>query len=142
MPDCPCLASPRATPTLLMAQDPMSAPQGHQPLPQQCHSRAGLQLLTALPSHGPQQSWHTSGLVFPAGAQPEPSLIPRDVPNAQGYCSPWCHQAALPCWGCPQCHPLPCHPGAVPSVPSCPAVQGLSPMSPACRATPVSSHGP
>lgn len=34
------------------AQDPMSAPQGHQPLPQQCCSNPGLQLPPALPSQG------------------------------------------------------------------------------------------
>lgn len=64
--------------------EPHVSPWGHQPLPQQCHSNVGLQLLTALPSHGPRPAWHSPGLVFPDGAQPEPGLVPRDMPDAQG----------------------------------------------------------
>lgn len=72
--DRPC-PLPRAPCTLPMVQTPMSAPSGHQLLPPSDCSRAGLQMLTALPC----SAVPTSGLV---PAWPHPVPVPREVPDA------------------------------------------------------------
>lgn len=77
----PAQPLPRASLTLPMAEDPISALQSHQPLPQPCHSRAHLQLPTTLPcldtgpvklgpSGGPHASWAL------AHALPQPGRCP------------------------------------------------------------------
>lgn len=86
----------RVSPTLAMALDPISVPQGHQPLLQSCCSRGSLQLPTVLPWPGmdpamshpglpssPQLSWLggweqtlVPGSVLPALAPPAPASWP------------------------------------------------------------------
>lgn len=84
--------------------------QGHQPLPQWCHSRAGLHLPTGLP-------WAPMGRPegpCPILASAWPAL--REVPNAQG-------------WSCPSGPLLPCSWLALPSAtwrsPQCPSPRDL-----------------
>ena len=79
----------RVSPTLPMAQDPVSTPWGHQPLPQQHHSRTGLQLLTTLlcpalglAEPGPQ----------PVLASSHPRPRPQGGAQCRGLCCPWCPQ--------------------------------------------------
>lgn len=77
-----------------MAHDTMSFPQGHQPLPQWCHNRTGLQLATSLPCPAmalPRQT-HPWAQV---PAQPKLVLVYREVSDAQGWEYPNAPQ--LPC---------------------------------------------
>lgn len=82
---------PWGSPHLPMAQNPSSAPQGCQPLPQQCHRRDHLQLPTALP-------WWSMGctkLGSPMGPHPGPA-------------SAWPHEGGLcPGLALPPCPSLP-----------------------------------
>lgn len=80
----PALAVPRDPHTMSVAQDPISTPQGHQPLPRWCHSRAYLQLPTALPclAIGLLSQAHPRTHV---PAWPWPLPIPSKVP-----CAPSC----------------------------------------------------
>lgn len=57
-----------------MSQDPISAPQGHQPLPQEHFSKAGLHL-------PPAQALQWAD----APVWPQPLPIPSDVPDTQSY---------------------------------------------------------
>lgn len=67
-PDRPC-PDPQCCPT---AQDSVSAPHGRQSLPQQHCSRAGAQLPTVLPIHGPHQVRPTRGATSQLGLGPSP----------------------------------------------------------------------
>jgi len=83
-PEGPCLAPLELfLSTWPMAQHPMPTHQGHQPLPQQHCSRAGLQLPTALPC--PAMDPTKPGPYVGPSHSPVLSLpIPRMVPDAQG----------------------------------------------------------
>lgn len=76
----PVLVWPQGTHPLATAEDLMSEPWHHQPLPQWCPSKAGLQLPQPCPAKGPTEPWAH----VPAWPQPVP--ICREVPDA---------------WGCP-----------------------------------------
>lgn len=82
-PDCPWSVS-SASLTLPRAQHPMSAPWSHQSLPQCCHSRAGFQLSTALPGHGPCWAGPTCGPTSCPGLGPSlsPGRCPMPVAGA------------------------------------------------------------
>lgn len=95
------ITSPWGSPTLPRAQDPISAPQGHQLLPQQHCMWASLQLHTAqsCPGMGPLSQAHVL-----AWTQSAP--IPREVPNIRGPMPPSCLLLAGAGTG-PGCQALP-----------------------------------
>lgn len=99
----------RTPPKLPMAQDPMSATWGHQPLPQKCCSKASLQLPRALPGQGPSGARPSHGPTTQPSLCPSPgrypmtgagaALLPPGYPLLAGVVDrPW-----LPD---PICHPL------------------------------------
>lgn len=80
---CPCPVSQG----LLLPCPGLRTPcQGCEPLPQQLHSRARLQLPTAIPSHGSCSARPNPWAHVPACPWPIP--IPREVPNAWGWSCP------------------------------------------------------
>lgn len=76
---------PQGTHPLATAKDLMSEPWHHQPLPQRCPSKAGLQLpqpCPALPSHGPH--W-AMGSMFQPGLSLSPSAGRCPMPGAAPF---------------------------------------------------------